>query len=489
MPGFFPISGNSGPAMTAIGSSVGGATGCATRQMPSPRRNGATACPGRAFRLLFAVVACLGLPVQAWAQTAEQALPPVIGRESGLHSGEFVLHPAVGVQGHYDTNLFNGNVQEYGNAPVSATSIRIRPSLSLQNDLSSNTAFNFNSSGEGRVYLSDNKNVTAQDGIGGAANLDLTFGQKKAISFSMFEHFNRVLRAQNWDTIASLNSNNNDVGGRIEFHPGDHPERRPFVIAAIGSFGIQRFEEFTAGNANTLRTRLTGSWRFLPKTAALVDLGWDFMNYVDSTSSTSLVKMGLSQNSKPFRAKVGMAGALTKRVTVDVGGGWGLSMSEGPSTYSGYLASLAIGLRPAEATRVTVGYNHDFRTSFYGTYASFHRASISLLQRFGKIVDFKGAFGYSYVTFGPYVPTIGVNGTPLSVSAGTRHDNQLDATLSASFDVSRLLAVDLGYALRQVITGYKVCLNDCTVVSNANRVLDVGAYQAHEIFATVTVRY
>lgn len=142
-----------------------------------------------------ALALAIGVPAVAHAQTAAMGLP-VIAKDRGLRSGDFVLHPSITVQGRHDTNLFNGNALD--NQPVGATSIRIIPRLSLANDLTSNTTFVFTSAGDARIYVSDNKNVTAQDNFGGNANLDLTFGQRKAIAFSVFDHFTRALRANNW---------------------------------------------------------------------------------------------------------------------------------------------------------------------------------------------------------------------------------------------------------------------------------------------------
>lgn len=423
-----------------------------------------------------ALALAIGVPAAAQAQTAQMGLP-TIAKDRGLRSGDFVLHPSISVQGRHDTNLFNGNELESGNSPVGATSIRIIPRLSLANDLTSNTTFVFASAGDARIYVSDNKSVTAQDNIGGNANLDLTFGQRKALAFSVFDHFIRALRANNWETRTTLNRNSNDVGGRIEFHPGDIPERRPFNIALIGAYSVDRFEDFKAGDTNTVRSRLTGSWRFLPKTAAVIDASWDFRNYANN----SLANSGLSFGSQPFRALVGVAGALTKRVSFQVQGGWGLSMHTSGASYNNYLATASVGVRPSESTRLTLGYTHDFRDVFYGNFTEFHRGWLYLHQRFGSIMDVRAQFGASYGTYGAYTPTIAVK-----ITQKNRRDVALDGGLTASFEVARLVSMDIGYQLRSVITDYQI---SSVGLAAGDRILDVGAYTAHEIFASLTLRY
>lgn len=439
---------------------------------------------GRRALAWLAVPVLLIAPVAAQAQTAEMTLP-VIAKDRGLHSGDFVLHPAITVQGHHDTNMFNGNTEDFGNPPVSATSIRILPRLSLSNDLTSNTTFLFSSVGDARIYVSDNKNVTAQSNIGGAANLDLTFGQRRPLALGLFNHFNRALRSNNWETQTNLNRTSNDVGARVEFHPGDIPERRPFNLALIGSYARDSFEDFKAGSTQSVRTRLTSSWRFLPKTAGILDASWDFRYTTDD--NRQLQKAGMSFNSQPFRAKVGLAGALTKRLSFELLGGWGLSMHEKGDTYNNYLATAAIGLRPGESTRLTLGYTHDFRDAFYGNFVDFHRGWVNMNQRFGQIMDVKVAFGASYGMYGAYDPYKFLQNINYTISQTNRKDVALDGSIVAGFEVARLISMDVGYQLRSIITDYKISVGNG--VPQAGAVLDVGGYTAHEIYASVTLRY
>ena len=182
------------------------------------------------------------LPTSASAQSAEMSLS-TINRDRGLHSGEFVLHPALQLMGHHDTNLFNGNDVVAGNAPVGATSIRLMPKLSLQNDQTGNATFLFNSAADARMYLVGDQDPTSravskQAGVGANVGLDFTYGNNRPFAISLFDHFTRQLRASLFETSTTLHRNNNEVGGRIEFHPGDNPLRRPFNIAFIGAYEI-----------------------------------------------------------------------------------------------------------------------------------------------------------------------------------------------------------------------------------------------------------
>lgn len=460
-----------------------------SRQAPVLRR---VAVP-RALALLAAMTCALAViaPAPAVAQTAEMGMPS-IAKDRGLRSGDFLLRPSVTVTGHYDTNIFNASPQEANQNPIlGATSIRIAPRLSLQNDLTGNTVFNFAAAGDGRLYLSDNQSIKNLDNFGGSTNLDVTFGQRKPIAFTLFDYFNRSLHANNWETIQTLNRNANDVGGRIEFHPGDTPERRPFNLAVSGSYAIDRFQDYGGFDTNTIHTRLMGSWRFLPKTAAYIDSSWDFRSFTDQL----LLERNLAYNSKPFRVRVGTSGAISRRVSFDLSAGWGMALLDSPvvTGFNSYLATASLGFRPTDLTRLTFGYSHDMRDAYIGGFAEQHRLGLSMKQRIGTFVDVSVNFAASYLKYGAAQASSGVSVVGASQvvdSSGVaipgyfqRHDWQLDGNLLASFEVSRFIGLGVGYTLRSVITPFKL------TSASTTGLLDAGEYTAHEIFATVTARY
>lgn len=431
-----------------------------------------------------AVAAAFVVPATAFAQVssgAEISLP-AIAKDRGLHSGDFTLHPAMATQVHYDSNVFNGNESEQSK-PRAATSLRLMPRLGLANDQISNLAFAFTSAGDVRLYLgSENKAIQQLTGVGGSAGLNVTLGGRKPLSLTVFDNFSRQLRANNWEILTGLNRNTNDVGARVEFHPGDIPERRPFNVALSGQYTKDMYDEFKAGDTDTIRSRLTGSWKFLPKTAALLDVGWDFRYY----ANTLLSSRALSYNSKPFRARVGLAGALTKRISVEATGGWGMSNHIGGDSFSSYLATASVGFRPSETTRMLVGYTHDFRDAYYGNFVDFHRGSITLRQRFGSILDISALFGVSYGMYGTYgADSLKIAKMAIELSTANRKDVALEGSVVANFDVARWFAMDLGYHLRAISTDYKIK----ALPANGGAVLDVGAYTAHEVYASAILRY
>ncbi len=447
----------------------------AVSQTDLPSRLRRMGRPGRAGLLAaVGVLASLG-SVSARAQTAEQPLPAAT-QERGVRTGEFTLYPSFGVAGHHDTNLFNGNNDE-NNRPVGATSVRFAPRLALSNDVNSNVAFSFTGNGDLRLFLSDNTAVSTQDGVGGGMGLNVTFGKRRAFSLTLFDTFSRALRAPNWEITSTLDRVSNDVGARVEFHPGDIPERRPFNLALGASWGVDLFDFFPGGDSSTIRSKLAGSWRFLPKTAAILDATWDFRNYANS----ALANQNLAANSQPFRVKVGLNGALTKRLTATGLAGWGLSNHAKGTSFSSFLASVGLGLRASESTRLFLGYDRDYSDSFIGNFGAYHRIGFSLKQRFGQVMDVTAQFATRFIEYGAFVPIGGL--VALDPSCNCRKDTGLEGGVAANFDVARLIGMNIGWTMRSVQTNFKVVAND------KKTILDSGAFTGHEIFAAVTLRY
>jgi hypothetical protein len=404
--------------------------------------------------------------------------------ERGLKSGEFVLVPSIQLDLHHDTNVFNGNEDETNNKPLSGTSLRLAPRLGLSNGADSDIQFNFDATGDARVYMSDNEALSNLSNFGGFADLGVTFFQRRAISLTLSENFRRTLQANNWETTQTLNRLANAVGARIAFHPGDVPERRPLEIGLGASYALDRFDEFEAGNTTTLRTRLNGSWRFLPMTAVLLDARWDFRDYETPSANSEL---NLTANSRPWRLQAGLAGAITQTLSIRATGGWGMSLHDTKveeATFSGFLADVGLLFRPSAATILSLGYTRDFQDSFLGNFYSFHQGVFSLQQAFGASVTATAWMSAAYATFGALTGKGAQLSLPVSLQR-VRTDIQLRGGLRMAIDVSRAFGVGIGYTLRGIVSDFKITASG----AQQGQVLDASAYTAHELFAGVSVRY
>jgi hypothetical protein len=425
----------------------------------------------------FAQAGALAQP-DLGSAAAMQTLRDSTNADRGLRSGEFILTPSLELDVHHDTNVFNGNESEAGNEPVAGTSLRLIPRLGLTNGTDSDIQFGFDAAGDARIYLAESGTPLGElTNVGGHADLAVTFFRRRAISLTLSDNFRRALQANNWETTETFNRIGNAIGARVAFHPGEIPERRPLEIALSGSYVTDSFDDFKAGDTTTIRSRLSGSWRFLPMTALLLDARWDFRSY-DSPSSLSL-----TADSTPWRLKAGLSGAITQTISFRATAGYGMSQHDTTneeSTFSGFLASVGLLYRPSTLTLISIGYDRDYQDSFYGNFFSYHRGLVSLRQGFGSLVSATAWFNFTYATFGEFtnVPA------GVEVSQAKRRDSQLRGGLRINIDASRMLAVNLGYQFRGVLTNYKI-----QTIDASRRILDVGAYAAHEVFAGAVVRY
>lgn len=425
----------------------------------------------RASLLLFALLTLAAGPT--FAQSARQSLPTA-KRKMGLQSGNFVLKPSVRLDGHYDTNVFNGNEEDVGNEPLGAASVRIAPALSLSNGKSTgDVKFNFAATGDIRAYFNDNPAFDNLTNIGGGADLNVRFMERRAISLEVFDSFRRDLQANFWQTAATLNRNNNNVGARVSFHPGSVPSRRPLNVSLSGAYETDRFDDFAAGNANTIHTRLSGSWRFLPRTAVQFDATWDFRSFEQQNA------LGLTNDSTPWRVRAGIGGAITSRITLEVGGGWGNSMHASGASFSSFLANAGLGYKASASGVFYLGYSRDFQDSFYGNFVGFHRGEVRYDQRIGNFAELGLFTRLTYGIYGSYVPQLGV-----TISQQERRDYAVDGGATVRIDFSRAFAVNLGYTLNAVLTDFRISADE-----QQSQVLDVGSFASHEFNVGVTLRY
>jgi len=441
-------------------------------------------------RLSFAILgmtlscALLTLPIEGFAQSTGSVEPPPrpaagvgvrvgdIAKNRGLRSGSFLLRPSIQIDGHYDSNVFNGNDDESGNLPQAGTSLRLSPQIALDNGTDSEIQFRLNALGDIRLYLSDQANLKSLNAFGGSADLNVDFAARRAISFSVFNNFSRSLRPNNWQTTATLNRISNQIGGRVAFHPGDVPERRPLEINLQAAYSVDRFEDFQFGDSDMIRTRLNGSWRFLPRTAAIVDVRWDFRSFLDGSNP-------FTTNSSPWRVQTGLAGALTNRVTFRLTGGWGDSSHDSGSSFDSAIGQVSLGYAPSATTFLSVGYSRDFQQAYYGNFIDANKGTVTLQQQLGSLMTLHAWFAFTYGIYGEF-RDIPAN---TKVTQANRKDYILDGGLRGQIEFTRLVGMTVGYTVRGVLTNFRI------ESTQSDKVLDVGAYVAHEIFAGLALRY
>ncbi|WP_426749982.1 hypothetical protein [Myxococcus sp. Y35] len=269
---------------------------------------------------------------------------------NGIKVGSGRLHPYFDLETRLDSGVgyfTPAGIPEPDSTPVSAklssdVALRFRPGFRL--DIPSpKLAFNLNANLDYVMYTGlVTKNSSAASRMEGAADLIARINPDAPLSLEVSDQFARSDRTRTAAVGVGVLSLFNEARARALWRPGGGAvELVPSVAYAVEFFqplssvspigcaesvcDPTAVERFDYGN---LRVGAEGRWRFLPKTAVVLDTHLDVRSYFnDSTPSASLL-----------RALVGVAGLVSPKVAVTGKAGWGQNFgSTGGGTFLGQL--------------------------------------------------------------------------------------------------------------------------------------------------------
>lgn len=390
---------------------------------------------------------------QAWLSDRSRAEGP------GFRIGDFELHPGLGVEIGYDTNLYYTADDSPVYSARDTAILRATAHLLFSTRGAQRAAEGESGGGSEQEESPSQPSVVFRGGLSGAfyhffadngrtnmevdAQLALGILPGRTFSLDITEDFGRSIRpfTENSAIAASYARIQNNAGIRANFATsGD------VLKVAVGyNFGLDYFEDalFQYGNNFRHTISLSETFRFLPQTAIIHDT-----NFVVGTYFTdpAMVTSPMVNDGYMLRTRVGLNGAFTPEFSVlaMVGYAAGFFETRLPGTfdqeYDSIVAQIEARWQIERNARLIFGYDRDFRPSFIGNwyrqdrgYAQFQyliggafllgvEASVGGYG-FGQIADTTGAMvGMTYTRsdvrvtarlFGEYRVTdwLGINGT------------------------------------------------------------------------------
>lgn len=306
----------------------------------------------------------------------------------GYRVGNLELHPGIGGEFGYDSNMFQRHSAE---TPARTLRFRITPSLSLSTlgeQRRGPTApppklvFSAGLSATYNEYIRVNDtrdNVGKFRNLGANLDLDLLVNPTGPFGGHLYGNAVRTIQPSNF---SDLSTTYNRVylrgGGELMWLPGGGL----FDWRLGYEYGATLFEQrnLTALNngMHTIATR--GRWRFFPKTALLFELTQSFLRYGDTEGRRYLL------DSDPLRASIGMNGLFTNHFALLAMVGWGVSFQkEGAvpaKNFDSLLAHVQASYFPNPGaaqkdltwetagmlSKISLGYNRNFQNSYLGNY-------------------------------------------------------------------------------------------------------------------------
>lgn len=424
-----------------------------------------------------------GIPAAPPALGADSAVSPssmVIG--SGVEVGEgTVFRPQIGIETGVVSNVF---YQKDG--PVTAGLLRIiaeigtgslpRQRLSARSTsddpesagqvLTTESIGNFQYSADLYAswdqYLSTNDNVTAQGGLGGGLLLRGIVNQQHPLQFAFQEHFNRLIRASNFESQADTNRDVNTLDLRLNYVPyGRSLSGYLYYQNTIDVFESDT-QQFANRLHNTLGLHL--GWRWLPLTHVYGDVSWGYFTGIGSSEKI---------NSYPLTAVAGIATALTLYTTVNAHAGYTNGFYASGPSYSNLTAGVQFGYRYSPLGRVTLLYDYTHQDSINANFYRDHVVQATLEHFFVPFV----LFARPELRLRQYTGTLvmGTNGST------TRDDTIVGATVGMRYGFRDWIAATLDYQLQFVQTDFRYD-------AGGGRIIDP-SYVRHELLVGIRAAY
>lgn len=451
--------------------------------------------------LALVAITATATPVaaQAWLADRSRAQGP------GIRLGDFELHPGIGVEVGWDSNLYftednpaPGN--PYGH--VDSGILRVTPHL-----LFSTTTGQREGEGEGSADTSSTPPVVDfQGGISAAyyeffadpnrRNLALDIGLRLTVlpqrpfSFSVYDNFTRQIRpfTENINPTANLARIGNQGGLELHFQT----DGGVFQLMTGYQFALDFFEDgtFQYGNSFNHTISMQETFAFLPQTALVHDTTVQIRNYFNYSTSSSPVNLS---DSVAIRTRIGLNGAITTNVSISgmIGYAAGFYQSVNPAydqDYDAPVGQLELRWTIVEGSRLSLGYDRDFQAAFLGNYYSRDRGYVAFQTMIAGVFLLGIDAEVAYVDYGVITAPLGPTGVPMPIgNLPSREDIRVAAGLFAEYRFTDWLGINASARYMGAFTDYRYNLPDPGPPPSV--LLDPGAYNKFEAFLGVRVFY
>jgi hypothetical protein len=304
-----------------------------------------------------AVVAVLFASVTGWAEA-----PATLG----LHVGDGVLHPFLEGDANYASLVgFYPSSSSSALVPTGDLIIHARPGLKFEL-ANPSTTVNFNGSVEYLFYT----------GLLYSATRDLSRPQAN-VAVNAALNKDGPVEVQLGDTLSWSNQTQNPAIGvgvvslfnNVRLAVPIHPGGRALEITPSAAWGVEFFSPLPGGqvsgctsastnvitcdptkvhqmNYSNASFGLNGSWKFLPKTALVVDVASDLRTYWDSTAGNAPATL--------LRAQAGLIGLISTHFSVTLLAGYVHDFAG--TNLNNVIGQAEVAYAPSEMIKVSLGY-------------------------------------------------------------------------------------------------------------------------------------
>jgi hypothetical protein len=360
----------------------------------------------------------------------------------GIRLGDFELHPGIGSEIGYDSNIFLAEPDTEQASAILRVSPHfylstlgaerlqgVRPRLSFRTGVNAALKYYF---------------APAEADIAVGQDARLIWAPGDVFSLELFDEFNRSTDPFS-DPAGPVRAGADQlvferdqlgVGTRLQLST---PGR--LVKAGLGyRYDLDYFENdlFRSNNNDSHTISADTSWEFLPKTALFWNGSVQLHNFDEDTSSEALTERA---DSTRVSSKIGLNGALTQRVGFTLAGGYTAGFYDDDNDYENVIAQVEVRWRLRETMLWALGYDREYGTAFQGNFARMDRVKTRLQALLGRVVVLGARAELTFVDFGHDDRIADLGGDP------DRNDIHLLVNLNGEYRIIDWLAItaEFGY--------------------------------------------
>jgi hypothetical protein len=422
---------------------------------------------------LAAIAAALAFATPAMAQDWLADRKRAEG--AGIRLGDFELHPGIGIEGGYDSNLFLADGNAAGNPIVGSGLLRVTPHLFI-----STVSQQREAEGEGRGGATEGAPTVqfrgglsasyyaffadeARNNVGVDGDLNLVILPERPFSIILHQRFTRTVRPFTeqrgggvGDARIDFGRNENDAG--IDFAFGT-PSR-----VLTGRVGYALVYNFFDGDqfqfANSLTHKVTGgaSFRFLPQTAFVYDFDTQYRVFPSFSASTA---SALVTNGLLLRTRVGINGAITNTLSVSAMVGYAGGWFDVRDDIDSFVAQAELRWQATTGLKMAFGYDRNFTPSYVGNFMRNDRTYLNAQLLIGGSFLVGAEASLGFISFG--VPVAADGRMELGTNpdgSTTRSDIRLSTSAFAEYRFTNWLGLNATLRYTGDYTDYRYSLRE-----------------------------
>jgi hypothetical protein len=397
---------------------------------------------------------------QAWMEDRSRREGP------GIRVGNLELHPGLGVEAGYDSNVYLSSAGETQASGV----LRFTPHLDLstlgperregsagERPESRERKLAFRMGAATPIYLFLADSVRQRSNVGALGHFALTMRPDGDISFSVYDNYARRVRPFTEDGANSYSIHRNDAGMLLKLGT----KGSVYVATLNYEFGLNVLEDRVFSYLNNFenRARFGMFWKFFPKTALFFNSEVIHQTYFGTfdLATARLSYMVRTADNTRIATTVGVNGAITAKVSIQGEVGYGAALIKETlfTETETVIGKLYLTLRPRPTMTLRVGYDRGIHPSFSGIYYTLDRGLAEIETMLSGRVLTGARVWAGYLQTGT-VLSMDASASPINPEGETvRTDVVVNGSLFGEYRVRDWFAITASAALIYDQTGFR----------------------------------